>query len=290
MEATFPLGREPSPRPNESTRPMPLILRWCGATAVPIGGEVIRPDRLALPATDAARLTVAIGNGRGELGDLFALEGDGEDGQLIVEGDLRTVHGLGAGMTGGRLEFRGDTGHRVGVGMTGGEIEVVGSVASGAGAELAGGFLRIRGDAGAELGAALPGSRVGMRGGVILIDGNAGPGVGTALRRGVIAVGGTVGDGAGRGMVAGSIFVGKLAGPGLGAGMKRGTIGLLGGGARPGPTFEPSGSLRPPVVAIYLRQLADWGFPVSEAAFLGGFRRYNGDRAIGGQGEIWRFG
>ncbi len=72
--------------------------------------------------------------------------------------------------------------------------------------------------------------------------------------------------------------------------MKRGTIGLLGDRREPGPTFEPSGSLRPPVATILLRQLAEWGFLVPEAAFAGRFRRYNGDRSVGGQGEIWRFG
>ncbi len=270
---------------------MPLVLRWRGATSDPVGGEVIRADRLGGPVELAARVSIRVGNAHAELAELFDLEGDGGGGLILLEGDLRTVHGLGEGMTSGRLEVRGDLGHRLGEAMAGGSIEVGGSAASGAGADLAGGTLRIRGDAGADLGAARPGSRVGMRGGVILVDGNAGSGVGAAIRRGVIAVGGSVGEGAGRGMIAGSIFVAGQVAPGLGAGMKRGTIATLGTGPfEPSPTFEPSGTLRPPVLTIYLRQLREWGFAVPEAAFQGPIRRYNGDRSLGGQGEIWDLG
>ncbi len=270
---------------------MPLVMRWRGATSAPVGGEVIRPDGLGGSVEEAARVSIPVGNGRAELAELFDLEGDGGDGQILLEGDLRTVHGLGAGMTSGRLEVRGDVGHRLGEAMAGGSIEVSGSVGSNAGADLIAGWIRVRGNAGANLGAARPGSRVGMRGGVILVDGSAGSGVGTAIRRGTIAVGGSVGEGAGRGMIAGSIFVGGSVAPGLGAGMKRGTIAILGSGPfEPGPTFEPSGTLRPPVLTIYLRQLRDWGFPVPDAAFQASIRRYNGDRSLGGQGEIWDVG
>ena len=265
---------------------MPLILRWRAATSAPVGGEAIRPGGLG-SVEAASRLSIPVGNSTADLAELFDLEGN-DDNHLIFEGDLRTVHGLGAGMASGRLEVRGDVGHRLGEAMAGGSIEVVGSVGSNAGADLAGGFLRVRGNAGPNLGAARPGSRVGMRGGVILVDGNAGAGAGTAVRRGTIAVAGSVGEGAGRGMVAGSIFIGGKVAPGLGSGMKRGTIAILGTEPfEPGPTFEPSGTLRPPVLTIYLRQLKEWGFPVPEAAFQASIRRYNGDRSLGGQGEIF---
>ena len=270
---------------------MPLVCHWRGATHAPVDGSAIRPDQIQGSIVDAARVPVRVGNLTATLGDLFRFEGDGSDGGIVLDGDLRSVHGLGSAMTGGRLEVVGDVGHRLGVGLVGGEIVVRGSVGGWAGAEMLGGLIRVEEDAGDDLGAALPGSRAGMRGGVILVGGNAGSGVGLALRRGTIAVAGSAGAGAGRGLVAGTIFVGGEVGPGLGSGMKRGTIAIWNEANRdfdPGPTFEPSGSLRPPVVAIYLKQLRDWGFPV--AAGIGSFRRYNGDRATGGHGEIWELG
>ena len=269
---------------------MPLILRWRGGMPGPVAGEGLRPDCLPAAASDLAHRPIRVGNEDALLGDLFELVSDGNDQHLILEGDFRSVHGLGAGMKAGRLEVRGDVGHRLGAEMAGGSIAVFGSAGAATGADLAGGIIRVEGNTGPDLGAAQPGSRIGARGGLILVKGDAGPGVGTAIRRGLIAVGGSVGSGAGRGMIAGTIFVGGAVGPSLGAGMKRGTIAVFGGDFEPAPAFEPSGSLRPPVAAIYLRRLREWGWPVPTLAGSSGFRRYNGDRTIGGQGEIWQFG
>ena len=269
---------------------MPLVLRWLGATAVPVDGAAIRPDRLVCP--DPAHLPILAGNRPARLGDLFAIEGEAGDGSIAVEGDLRTVHGLGSGLGSGQILVRGDVGHRLGALMTGGTIDVFGSVGRLAGADMGGGTIRIRGDAGDDLGAALPGSRVGMRGGRIVVGGDAGAGVGTALRRGIIAVEGSSGPGLGRALIAGTIYVGGAVGPGLALGMKRGTV-MLGGVSPdrdPGPTFEPTGRYRPPVATILLKQLRLWGVAVGADAFASPFRRYNGDRAVGGRGEIWQFG
>jgi formylmethanofuran dehydrogenase subunit C len=269
---------------------MPLTLTWKGPIGRPVEGESLRPDTLAGSADEIARRTVLAGNASVELGELFRVEGDGGDGRLIFEGDLRPVRGLASGMASGRVEVRGDVGPRLGSGMAGGSIEVEGSAGAWAGAEMRGGSIRIRGNAGDFLGSALPGSRLGMRDGMILVDGAAGNDVGLAMRRGLIAAGGTLGEGAGRGMVAGSIFGFGAAGRGVGAGMKRGTIALFGvedpDGPELLPSFEPSGAFRPHVLAIYLRMLRTLGFRVPEAAFTIPIRRYNGDRVERGQGEV----
>jgi formylmethanofuran dehydrogenase subunit C len=269
---------------------MPLTLTWKGPIGRPVDGDDLRPETLNGPAAVAARIRVPAGNSTLELGELFELEGDGDDGHLIFEGDLRPVRGLASGMASGRVEVRGDVGPRLGSGMRGGSIEVEGSAGAWAGAEIRGGLLRIRGDAGHFLGAALPGSRLGMREGIILVDGNAGDDVGLALRRGLIAVRGRLGQGAGRAMIAGSIFGFGAVGRGLGSGMKRGTLALFGLGDSPdfelSPAFEPSGHFRPHVLSIYLRKLQSLGFEVPEAAFTSTIRRYNGDRIEKGRGEI----
>ncbi|WP_435016492.1 formylmethanofuran dehydrogenase subunit C [Tundrisphaera sp. TA3] len=269
---------------------MALRFTWKNAGGPPIDADAIRPEAFAgLDAAGAARVEVGAGNRMAPLGDLARVEGDGADGVLIFEGDLRRVAGLGTGMASGRIEVRGDVGPRLGAGMTGGEIEVTGSAGIWAGAEMAGGSIRIRGDAGDCLGAALPGSRLGMRDGVILVDGDAGEDVGLAMRRGLIAVGGRTGPGLGRSMIAGSIFAFGPIGRAAGAGMKRGTLALFGGDDPDGgllPTFAPSGTFCPHTLSIYLRQLAAWGFAVPETASSAGVRRYNGDLVEGGQGEI----
>jgi formylmethanofuran dehydrogenase subunit C len=269
---------------------MALRFVWNGGGGPPIDADAIRPGAFAgLDAAGAARVEVGAGNVMVPLGVLAKIEGDGADGLLIFEGDLRRVAGLGSGMASGRIEVRGDIGPRLGAGMTGGEIEVSGSAGIWAGAEMAGGSIRIRGDAGDCLGAALPGSRLGMREGVILVDGDAGEDVGLAMRRGLIAVGRRTGPGLGRSMIAGSIFAFGPIGRAAGAGMKRGTLALFGGDDPDGgllPTFAPSGTFRPHTLSIYLRQLAAWGFAVPEAASSAPVRRYNGDLVEGGQGEI----
>jgi formylmethanofuran dehydrogenase subunit C len=269
---------------------MPLTLTWKGPIGRGIDGDDLRPETLAGTSAVVAQILVPAGNSAVELGELFRIEGDGGDGELIFEGDLRPVRGLGSLMTLGRILVRGDVGPRVGSGMSGGSIEVEGSADIWAGAEMRGGLLRIRGDAGDLGGASLPGSRLGMRGGVILVDGNTGDDVGLAMRRGLIAVRGAMGEGAGRGMIAGSIFGFGMVGRGVGRGMKRGTLALFGAHNRPdfelSPTFEPSGTFRPHVLNIYLGQLQRLGFEVPDAAFHGPIRRYNGDRLEGGRGEI----
>ncbi|HEV3165401.1 MAG TPA: formylmethanofuran dehydrogenase subunit C [Isosphaeraceae bacterium] len=270
---------------------MPLVLRWRSATTQTVEAEALRPDALAAhPTADIARLTLPVGSGSAELGELFHVEGDSSDGCVQVEGDLRRVHRLGAGMAAGTLMVRGDVGAHVGAGMIGGTLDVTGSAGPWAGAEMQGGLLRIQGSAGDGLGSAYAGSRRGMREGVILVEGSAGSDVGLAMRRGLIALAGRAGDGLGRAMIAGSIFTFGPVGRFPGMGMKRGTLALF-GLDRPEPppllpTFLPSCRNRPPFLTIYLRQLSAWGFPVPQGAFSGSFQRYNGDLIDHGQGEV----
>jgi formylmethanofuran dehydrogenase subunit C len=269
---------------------MPLTLTWNGPIGRAVDGDDLRPETLGGPSDVVARIGVPAGNSTVELGELFRVEGNGSDGVIILEGDLRPIRGLASRMAAGRLVIRGDVGPRLGSGMAGGSIEVEGSSGAWAGAEMRGGLIRIKGDAGDLLGASLPGSRLGMRGGVILVDGRAGDDVGLAMRRGLIAVKGDLGAGAGRGMVAGSIFGFGAVGRGVARGMKRGTLALFGAEDSPdfelSPTFEPSGTFRPHVLNIYLTKLRGLGFEVPAAAFAGSIRRYNGDRLEAGRGEI----
>ena len=270
---------------------MPLTLRWRASTGLPVDGSPIKPEtfRGRTPA-DAARTLLRVGNATAELGDLFDVEGDPDDGRLVVEGDLGNVSAIGRAMSEGVLTVWGDVGFRFAAEIAGGLAELDGSCRDWAGAEMAGGVLRIRGRAGNSLGAAYPGSRRGMREGLILVDGEAGCDAGLMMRRGLIAVRGRVGDGVGRSMIAGTIFACGEVGASPGVGMKRGTLVLLGtevgASSLVPPTFVSAGGFAFPYLVVYQAFLAEHGFELPSSVSSASFDRYNGDLANGGQGEI----
>jgi formylmethanofuran dehydrogenase subunit C len=264
-----------------------LHLRYHAATTIPVEAECITPDNLAgKTAAEIATLPVQHGNAQAPLGEFFHVEGDPDDGEIVLEGDCGRVKWLGAGMTRGRLVIHGDAGMHLGAEMKGGEIHVHGSASDWVGAEMRGGLIHVHGGAGHLVGAAYRGSRLGMRGGVILIDGRAGNEIGATMRRGLIAIGGASGDFPGVSMIAGTIFLFGPCGVRAGAGMKRGTIAFFG---EPPPllhSFHYACTYRPEFMALYLRQLKTWGFAVEERYRGGRWRRWNGDLVSLGKGEI----
>jgi formylmethanofuran dehydrogenase subunit C len=269
----------------------PMTLRWKGSTRLAIDAESLRPDLLrGRTAAEVARIGLPVGNMLVETGELFAIDGLEVGAELRFQGDLRGVARLGQGMRGGRIVVEGDAGPHLGAGLEEGEIEVRGSVGDWAGCVMRGGRIRIHEDAGDFLGGAYPGSRMGMREGSIVVHGNAGGDVGLSMRRGVIAMGGLNDETPGRAMIAWSLFLFGGTGIGPGAGMRRGTIVVFVDERDDScilPTFVASGHEGPVVLELYFRELASWGFPVPRFARRGGLRRYNGDLAEGGQGEIY---
>jgi formylmethanofuran dehydrogenase subunit C len=264
-----------------------LRLRYRGATPIPIEAECITPDNLAgKTIAEITALPVQHGNASVPLGDFFTVEGDAANGDLVVEGDCGRVKWLGAGMTTGRLTIRGNVGMHLGAEMKGGEIHVYGHAGDWVGAEMRGGLIHVHGDAGHLVGAAYRGSRFGMRGGVILIDGKAGNEIGATMRRGLIAIGGASGDFPGVSMIAGSIFLFGPCGGRPGAGMKRGTLAFFGSPPPLLPSFRYFCTYRPVFMALYLRQLRAWDFPVEERFQGGSWRRWCGDLVSLGKGEI----
>jgi formylmethanofuran dehydrogenase subunit C len=262
-----------------------LRLRYHGQTTVPVEAECLTPDNLAgKSVAEIVALPVQHGNAPAPLGEFFDIVGDAGDGELLIEGDCRRVKLIGAGMTRGRITVRGDAGMHLGAEMKGGEIHVYGNAADWVGAEMKGGRIHVRGDAGHLVGAAYRGAAVGMRGGAILVEGKAGNEIGANMRRGLIAVGGDCGDFAGGGMIAGSVFVFGRPGVRTGAGMKRGTVAVWGEAALL-PTFRHDCDYRPVFLALYLRQLRAWGFPLKDDS-PGVWRRYSGDLVSLGKGEV----
>jgi formylmethanofuran dehydrogenase subunit C len=264
---------------------MPLTLRLREPPAVPLETEGLSPGRLAgLRRGEIEALPVWHGNERARLADFFAVSGNGDE-ELRVEGDLRRVKLLGAGMAGGRLTVAGDAGMHTGADMLGGELVVEGDVGDFAGTGMRAGRLVVQGSAGHQLGGAHPGERSGMRGGEIIVHGNAGDQAGAGLRRGLIAVAGRVGDDAGLRMLAGTIVALGGLGARPGAAMRRGTLVAM---SRPLllPTFAFACSYRPPFLRLYLRHLRTLGLPLSDEQIDGRYARWSGDGLELRRGEI----
>jgi formylmethanofuran dehydrogenase subunit C len=253
--------------------------------SVPLEAEAITPDVVAELAHDAVRaLPVFLGKRQCRLDDFFDVEGAASD-ELEIRGDASKVKWIGRGMTRGRIVIHGNAGMHLGSGMKGGIIEVAGNASDWVGAEMSAGFIRIRGNAGGQIGAAYRGSMAGMRDGTIIIEGSAGLEVGMRMKRGTIVVKGPVRDFAGLQMKGGTIFLLGGAEIRTGAWMIRGTIvslyplQLL-------PTFSFACAYTPAFLGFYARHLKALGFSVPFDPRQGAYRRFTGDTAVPGKGEI----
>lgn len=205
-------------------------------------------------------------DGSARLGDLFELDGS-------PRGSIRFV---------GQL----DQADRVGAGLSEGEVIVEGSVGREAGLAQAGGSLDIGGDAGPRAGAALPGFKRGMTGGELIVRGSAGAEAGAAMRRGLLVILRAAGDRTGLGMIAGTVVVFGALGADPGLWSKRGTVVAL-GGVSPPATYFHACTFQPAYLRLLLTRLrSSYGLPVQTRHLNGLYRRYSGDMAELGKGEI----
>lgn len=248
--------------------------------------ECITPDAFAtLDEAAIARLPVWDGPHTIPLGDVFQVRG-GASSRVRVAGDLEMVDALGAGMTTGELRVEGSVGRYAGTRMAGGELHVSGDAADGAGLEMTGGFLDIAGNAGDRLGAGRLAAARGMAGGEIIVRGNAGAEVGATMRRGTVVVAGNAGPRAGIGMIAGNVIVFGGAGDDPGRFNKRGTI-VVFGSVSVSPNYQYDCTYRPPHIAVTLVHLQSRrNLSIDGGLLAARFRRYSGDMAELGRGEI----
>ena len=264
---------------------MAITLTLKEQPSVPLEAEVLSPDVMAgLDHAAIRALPVFLGKRQRRLDDFFDIDGAASD-ELLLRGDLGKVKWIGRGMTRGRIGVEGNVGMHLGAWMKGGTIEVNGNASDWVGAEMHSGLIRVRGNAGGQIGAAYRGSMKGMRDGTIVIDGSAGLEVGMRMRRGIIVVGGPVRDFAGLQMKGGTIFLLGGAEIRTGAWMIRGTIVSL-APLRLLPTFSYSCAYNPTFLCLYARYLHRLGIRLPVSADAGAYRRYTGDNATPGKGEI----
>jgi formylmethanofuran dehydrogenase subunit C len=264
-----------------------VVLTSRGAQDTTVDAGELRFDRFAeLGAAEIERQTIwAAGAGPVPLAELFTVRGQ-RSAQVRVVGDLRRVERLGAGHQSGELTIEGPAGREVGLRMRGGRITVLGNAGWGAGLEMAGGVLDVAGDTGPRAGAAGPGAKRGMTGGEMIVRGSAGPEAGASMRRGLLAVAGDAGPGAGRATIAGTVVVFGTTGGDAGQWSKRGSLMALGSVSIPA-TYRYACTYRPHYANLLLRYLEErhW-LPAGRARHTGLFRRYSGDLAELGAGEI----
>jgi formylmethanofuran dehydrogenase subunit C len=222
------------------------------------------------------------------LGELFEVNGS-DATQLVLQGDLSRVDGIGAAMQTGSLTLAGNAGAYLGTGLLGGEINVHGHAGNFVGVAMRKGSIHIKGNAGDYLGGILPGAMQGMAGGQIVVQGDVGERCGDRMRRGAILIGGKVGDYAGSRMLAGTIAVFGGAGKHAGYGMRRGTL-MIRGEIEIDATFADCGEQVLPITNLLFRSWEKLGSPFGDAAGQATpVHRFMGDRGADGKGEILRF-
>lgn len=262
-------------------------------TGVPIGGENLDPVVFVEMNENAiSAISVQHGNRKETLGELFSIEwlpDEFDVPTLKLVGDWSSVDGIGRRLGGGRIVVEGNAGLHLGEGMTGGVIDVFGNANDFVGRDMIGGRIHIRGNAGHGVGSGSIGAKVGMIGGTILVEGSVGDEAGKKMRRGLIAVGGSCGEFAGASMIAGTIMVFGPPGRHPGPGLKRGTIAFLrpeGDPPKVLASYKEDGVFTPLFLNVYLKRLADWGFPNCPVSPVGRFLRWRGDLLEMGKGEI----
>jgi formylmethanofuran dehydrogenase subunit C len=250
-----------------------------------LSASAISPDRFAeLSSHEISSLELWDGRAPIALGDVFTVSGE-HASAVVVEGDCGHIDDVGTVMSAGSLEIKGSIGNALGARMRGGTIAVQGSAAHDVGMAMAGGSIVVGGSVGDRAGGALPGASKGMTGGDIVVRGSAGREAGARMRRGTFYCG-SVGESAGIGMIAGNIIVAGPIGSGVGIGNKRGSIVALSGLDVP-PSYAYACTYRPPHLSLMLISLrARFGIDVDDAHLHGLYKRYSGDLAEIGKGEI----
>ncbi len=257
---------------------MTLTLRLKKELNTPVLAECVSPDILAgkQPA-EIAKLQIWEGNRKCQLGDIFEIKGNsGEtpaEAAICLFGDLSKIRRIGAGMTSGKIEAKGDVGMHLGEEMKGGTISVDGNAGSWVGSAMKGGIIEVRKNAGDYIGGAYRGGSKGMGGGTIMINGNAGTEVGRYMLKGLIKIDGSVGQFVGIRMKNGTILVKGKAGERPGAFMTGGKIVLCNHVASVLPTFT--------IDEIKSKAKAD-GEEIKESFYL-----FNGDLAEHGKGKLY---
>ncbi|MEF3367576.1 formylmethanofuran dehydrogenase subunit C [Methylocystis sp. 9N] len=247
--------------------------------------SALTPDRLA--GKSAAEIeAIDIGTTRStiKVGDVFKVE-TGDVKTTRYEGGSSRFDLIGAKLLPGfSIHVEGAVGAQLGRLAKGGRITVTGSAGPYVASGNLGAEIEIKGDAGDFLAGPLAGELAGMAGGRVIVRGAAGARAGDRLRRGIIVIEGDAGEDLGARLIAGTIFVLGKTGGRIGYLNKRGSI-VLSKGQCFGPTYLDCGAHDLTFARLFARSLkAD--SPAAAELLSHKLRRYGGDTAVYGKGEI----
>ena len=243
------------------------------------------PEKLAgMGRREIEKIRLGMSKRASTVADIFRVSGN--DAQNIVfNGGSGRFDQVAAELTGGSVRVAGDAGSQAGRNVRGGRLVIEGSAGPHAGSGMRGGRLEIMGDAGDRLGGPLAGELAGMNGGMLIVRGRAGTFAADRMRRGLIAVLGGSGDHAGSRMIAGSLVIAGGTGAMPGYLMRRGSIFLDRAPENLSPSFVECGAPENAFAALLDRHLVAEG--ILKLPLLGKApRRYGGDNAVLGMGEI----
>lgn len=249
----------------------------------------------AMSVADIERMVLPAGNDRCIVGDIFHVsrneaadvsEAPHAGATLVFENAEPWLDRVGARMTDGHLVVHGSTGDYSGFQMAGGMLHIEGDAGHFTACEMRGGRLTVTGHSGDFAAGALAGDMEGMTGGTLTIHGHAGARLADRMRRGLVLVGGDAGECAASRMVAGTVGIAGRVGAHYGYGMRRGTLLLLQAPARIPPTFTAGGRGFDVFWSLLVRSFAQEIAPFSALRGAALPRRYAGDLAVDGRGEL----
>ncbi len=245
------------------------------------------PERLAGKSLETiGRMRLSSGNKKIAVKQLFELEGEAGDSLQINKATER-LELIGAGMTSGSIDVRGNAGDYLGFAMQAGRIKLKGNAADWLGSNMKNGHIEVTGNVGDYMASARPGDPQGMKGGVIHVRGNVGARLGDRMRRGMIAIEGDTGDYCGARMLAGTIVVLGQVGEFPGYAMKRGTLLMTQKPVSIPASFNFCGKYKPVFLGLVFRDLINLSKSFKAYKdFLPTVERYAGDLSWDGKGEI----
>ena len=264
----------------------PLTFRVRGAPEQRLDLSPLTPQRLAGKSErEISDIELQTTRRAVRVGDLFDVS-NGSAEHIVVEGGSEKFDRVGEGINAGSITIQGDVGNRAGRAMAGGRLTINGNSGHWTASGMTAGLIEISGDVGDRLGGPLAGEVEGMNGGMVVVRGRAGAQAADRLRRGILIVEGDAGDDAGSRMLAGTLILCGSASARTGYLMRRGTIVLGASRGSLGPTFVDCGGhelTAHRLIAAYVRESS----PRSVELLRGSLRRFVGDTAVLGKGEIF---